>query len=72
VELLRNAMAAVPLVEGNEQILELTVLSSLIPPLFEAEALDAETRYREAAKQERTGRSDCFGVGLRSLSFFRV
>jgi hypothetical protein len=71
---LRNALAAVPLVEEHEKTLELDVLSRLILALFATEAFDEleplVLRYRETAKtvSEMMGRK-VFGSELRSLFY---
>jgi hypothetical protein len=65
----------VPLVEEDEQTLEIDVLRSLIHALFETDGLDEldplVLRYREAAKavSGRTGRPDLFSTQLRSLYY---
>ena len=64
VDLLRNALACVPLCEADDTLMELNVLFNLIDVLFYTHAFDeAEplvARYREAAKaeSEEQGRLD--------------
>ncbi|KAJ1478359.1 hypothetical protein T484DRAFT_2952085 [Baffinella frigidus] len=73
VELLRSALAAVPLCEDKNPARELAVLSTLINALFKMDAFDElETlvpRYREAAQEQSrsSGRLDV--MELDSLLF---